>query len=93
MTKAGRGTIEDPGPLVQKRANENRAPLGVSPRTIRPTPHNAAALVKLRCRQPHQPFLLRLYELQINLRRPSECGEEIPAVGTSSTGGLSGDGL
>jgi putative transposase len=35
MTRTGRGTVENPGPLVRKRANENRALLEVSPRTIR----------------------------------------------------------
>jgi putative transposase len=35
MTKSGRGTVVDPGRLVKKRANENRALLKVSPRTIR----------------------------------------------------------
>jgi putative transposase len=35
MTKTGRGTVEIPGTLVQKRANENRSLLDVSPRMIR----------------------------------------------------------
>jgi len=35
MTKTGRGTVEAPGTLVQKRANENRALLKIAPRTIR----------------------------------------------------------
>jgi putative transposase len=35
MTKTGRGTVEAPGTLVQKRANENRSLLDVSPRMIR----------------------------------------------------------
>ena len=35
MTKTGRGTVESPGTLVKKRANENRSLLDVSPRTIR----------------------------------------------------------
>jgi len=35
LTKTGRGTIENPGTLVKKRANENRALLEVSPPTIR----------------------------------------------------------
>jgi putative transposase len=35
MTKSGRGTIEAPGKLVQKKANENRSLLDVSPRMIR----------------------------------------------------------
>lgn len=35
MTKTGRGTVETPGALVKKRANQNRALLEVSPRAIR----------------------------------------------------------
>jgi putative transposase len=35
MTKTGRGTVDTPGTLVQKRANENRSLLDVSPRVIR----------------------------------------------------------
>ena len=35
MTKSGRGTVEDPGKLVQKQANRNRSLLDVSPRMIR----------------------------------------------------------
>jgi putative transposase len=35
MTKSGRGTVENPGTLVQKRANQNRSLLNVSPRMIR----------------------------------------------------------
>jgi putative transposase len=35
MTKTGRGTVESPGTLVQKQANENRSLLDVSPRMIR----------------------------------------------------------
>lgn len=35
MTRSGRGTVEAPGTLVQKRANENRSLLDVSPRMIR----------------------------------------------------------
>lgn len=35
MTRTGRGTVDSPGTLVKKRANENRALLGASPRTIR----------------------------------------------------------
>jgi putative transposase len=35
MTETGRGTVEKPGTLVRKRANENRALLEVSPRMIR----------------------------------------------------------
>lgn len=35
MTKTGRGTVEAPGTLVQKKANENRSLLDVSPRMIR----------------------------------------------------------
>ncbi|MBR0898859.1 transposase [Bradyrhizobium tropiciagri] len=35
MTRTGRGTVAAPGALVHKRANENRALLEVSPRTIR----------------------------------------------------------
>jgi putative transposase len=35
MTGTGRGTVEAPGTLVQKRANENRSLLDVSPRMIR----------------------------------------------------------
>ncbi|MGY3494389.1 RNA-guided endonuclease InsQ/TnpB family protein [Bradyrhizobium sp. USDA 4502] len=35
MTNTGRGTVEAPGTLVRKRANENRVLLEVSPRTIR----------------------------------------------------------
>jgi putative transposase len=35
MTKTGRGTVETPGTLVQKWANENRSLLDVSPRMIR----------------------------------------------------------
>ena len=35
MTKTGRGTAEDLGTLVQKRANENRSLLDASPRMIR----------------------------------------------------------
>jgi putative transposase len=35
MTETGRGTVDKPGTLVRKRANENRALLEVSPRTIR----------------------------------------------------------
>ncbi|SPP92869.1 RNA-guided endonuclease InsQ/TnpB family protein [Bradyrhizobium vignae] len=35
LTKRGRGTAEDPGTLVKKRANENRALLEIAPRTIR----------------------------------------------------------
>jgi putative transposase len=35
MTKTGRGTVEAPGILVQKRANQNRSLLDVSPRMIR----------------------------------------------------------
>ncbi|MBR0687872.1 transposase, partial [Bradyrhizobium manausense] len=35
MTSTGRGTVAAPGALVQERANENRALLEVSPRTIR----------------------------------------------------------
>jgi putative transposase len=35
MTKTGRGTLEAPGTLVQKRANQNRSLLDVSPRMIR----------------------------------------------------------
>jgi putative transposase len=35
MTKTGRGTVEAPGTLVQKRANENRALLEIAPWTIR----------------------------------------------------------
>lgn len=38
MTKTGRGTVEVPEMLVKKRANENRALLEVSPRTIRTMP-------------------------------------------------------
>lgn len=35
MTKSGRGTVENPGKLVQKQANQNRSLLDVSPRMIR----------------------------------------------------------
>lgn len=35
MTKSGKSTIEAPGTLVRKRANENRSLLDVSPRMIR----------------------------------------------------------
>jgi putative transposase len=35
MTKTGRGTVEAPGTLAQKRANENRSLLDVSPRMTR----------------------------------------------------------
>ena len=35
MTKSGKGTVENPGKLVQKRANENRSLLDASPRMIR----------------------------------------------------------
>ena len=35
MTKTGRGTLEAPGTLVQKQANQNRSLLDVSPRIIR----------------------------------------------------------
>jgi putative transposase len=35
MTKTGRGTVEAPGTLVKKKANENRSLLEVSPRIIR----------------------------------------------------------
>lgn len=35
MTKTGRDTVETPGALVKKRANQNRALLEVSPRAIR----------------------------------------------------------
>ena len=35
MTRSGRGTVEAPGRLIQKRANENRSLLDVSPRMIR----------------------------------------------------------
>jgi putative transposase len=35
ISKTGRRTVEAPGKLVKKRANENRALLEVSPRTIR----------------------------------------------------------
>ncbi len=35
MTTTGRGTVEAPGTLVQKRANENRWLLKASPRIIR----------------------------------------------------------
>jgi putative transposase len=35
MTKTGRGTVEAPGTLVQKQANQNRSLLDVSPRMIR----------------------------------------------------------
>ena len=35
MTKTRRGTVENPGTLVQKRANQNRSMLDVSPRMIR----------------------------------------------------------
>jgi putative transposase len=35
MTKSGKGTLENPGKLVQKQANQNRSLLDVSPRMIR----------------------------------------------------------
>ena len=35
MTRTARGTVETPGTLVQKGANENRSLLDVSPRMIR----------------------------------------------------------
>ena len=35
MTKSGRGTVENPGTLVQRQANLNRSLLDVSPRMIR----------------------------------------------------------
>jgi putative transposase len=35
MTKSGKGTVENPGTLVQKQANRNRSLLDVSPRMIR----------------------------------------------------------
>lgn len=35
MTETGKGTVEKPGKLVQKRANENRSLLDASPRMIR----------------------------------------------------------
>ena len=35
MTKSGHGTVEAPGTLVQKQANQNRSLLDVSPRMIR----------------------------------------------------------
>jgi hypothetical protein len=31
MTKSGKGTVENPGKLVQRRANLNRSLLDVSP--------------------------------------------------------------
>jgi putative transposase len=35
MTKTGKGTVENPGKLVQKQANQNRSLLDASPRMIR----------------------------------------------------------
>jgi IS605 OrfB family transposase len=35
MTKIGRGTVEAPGTMIQKQANQNRSLLDVSPRMIR----------------------------------------------------------
>ena len=98
MTKSRKGTLENPGKLVQKQANQNRSLLDVSPRMIRtmleykaPWYGSRIIVVDAASRIGRSRFVCTncgsIFDADVN------AAKNILKLGISPTGVTSGDGL